>query len=53
MKRLIAIILLVTLLGTVPALAEETVDYLALQPLYLRAPNAQRNRKLVEAAHAQ
>lgn len=35
------------------ALAEETVDYLALQPLYLRAPNAQRNRKLVEAAHAQ
>ena len=29
------------------------VDYLALQPLYLRAPNAQRNRKLMEAAHVQ
>jgi tRNA threonylcarbamoyladenosine biosynthesis protein TsaB len=29
------------------------VDYLALQPLYLRAPNAQRNRKLMEAVHAQ
>ena len=29
------------------------VDYLGLQPLYLRAPNAQRNRKLMEAAHVQ
>ena len=35
------------------AQAEETVDYLALQPLYLRAPSAERNRKLVEAAHAE
>ena len=35
------------------AQAEETVDYLALQPLYLRAPNAQRNKKLLEAAHEQ
>ena len=33
--------------------AEETVDYLALMPLYLRAPSAERNRKLVEAAHAE
>lgn len=33
--------------------AAAEVDYLALQPLYLRAPNAQRNRKLMEAAHVQ
>ncbi|MBR6668703.1 MAG: tRNA (adenosine(37)-N6)-threonylcarbamoyltransferase complex dimerization subunit type 1 TsaB [Clostridia bacterium] len=30
------------------ALAEETVDYLALEPLYLRAPNAALNKKLTE-----
>lgn len=30
------------------SLAEETVDYLALEPLYLRAPNAVRNKKLTE-----
>lgn len=35
------------------ALATETVDYLALMPLYLRAPSAERNRRLVEAAHAE
>lgn len=35
------------------AQAEETVGYLELQPLYLRAPSAERNRKLVEAAHAE
>ena len=28
----------------------ETVDYLTLMPLYLRAPSAERNRKLMEAA---
>lgn len=33
--------------------AEETVDYRALMPLYLRAPSAERNRRLVEAAHAE
>ncbi|MBQ2952706.1 MAG: tRNA (adenosine(37)-N6)-threonylcarbamoyltransferase complex dimerization subunit type 1 TsaB [Clostridia bacterium] len=32
------------------ALAEETVDYRDLAPLYLRAPNAAMNRKLMEAA---
>ena len=30
------------------AAAEETVDYLALEPLYLRAPNAALNKKLTE-----
>lgn len=30
------------------SLAEDTVDYLALEPLYLRAPNAVRNKKLTE-----
>ena len=30
------------------ALAEDTVDYLALEPLYLRAPNAALNKKLTE-----
>lgn len=34
-------------------MAEETLDYRALMPLYLRAPNAERNKKLVEAAHAE
>ena len=32
---------------------EQTVDALTLQPLYLRAPSAERNRQLVEAAHAE
>lgn len=31
----------------------EEMDYLALMPMYLRAPNAERNRRLTEAAHAQ
>ena len=35
------------------SLSEETVDYRTLMPLYLRAPSAERNRKLVEAAHAE
>lgn len=35
------------------AQATEEVDYLTLMPMYLRAPNAERNRKLTEAAHAQ
>ncbi len=36
------------------SLAEETVDYLALMPLYLRAPNAALNKKLTEGlAHGQ
>ena len=30
------------------SLAEDTVDYLALEPLYLRAPNAALNKKLTE-----
>lgn len=30
------------------SLAEDTVDYLALEPLYLRAPNAALNKKLME-----
>ena len=34
------------------SVTEETVDYRALMPLYLRAPSAERNRKLVEAANA-
>lgn len=32
------------------ARAQVTLDYLSLMPLYLRAPSAERNRKLVEAA---
>ncbi len=31
--------------------AESTVDYLGLMPLYLRAPSAERNRRLMEAQH--
>ena len=31
--------------------AEKTLSYTELMPLYLRAPSAERNRKLVEAAH--
>lgn len=31
----------------------EEVDYLSLMPMYLRAPNAERNRRLTEAANAQ
>lgn len=34
--------------ATLAAAAEETVDYLALEPLYLRAPNAALNKKLTE-----
>lgn len=34
------------------SLAEETVDYLTLMPLYLRAPNAALNKKLTEGLHA-
>ena len=30
--------------------ATETLDYRALMPMYLRAPNAERNKKLMEAA---
>ncbi len=33
------------------AAAAGTVDYLTLMPLYLRAPSAERNRKLMEAQH--
>ena len=33
-------------------MAEETLKYTDLMPLYLRAPSAERNRRLVEAAHA-
>lgn len=35
------------------SLSIEEVDYLALAPMYLRAPSAERNRKLTEAAHAE
>lgn len=34
------------------AMATEEYDYLALEPMYLRAPNAERNKKLTEAANA-
>lgn len=34
------------------SLETETVDYLTLMPLYLRAPNATLNRKLTEGLHA-
>ncbi len=37
------------LAGKAPA----TLDYTELMPLYLRAPNAERNKKLVEASHAE
>lgn len=33
------------------SMAAEELDYLQLMPMYLRAPNAERNRRLVEAAH--
>ena len=35
------------------ALETRELDYLALSPEYLRAPSAERNRKLMEAAHAE
>jgi len=35
------------------SLATETVSYLELMPMYLRAPSAERNKKLTEAAHVQ
>lgn len=35
------------------SLATEELDYLQLMPMYLRAPNAERNRRLTEAANAQ
>lgn len=34
------------------SLATEEMDYLTLMPMYLRAPNAERNKRLTEAAHA-
>lgn len=34
------------------SLEEETVDYLTLMPMYLRAPNAALNKKLTEGLHA-
>ena len=33
--------------------ATEEMDYLELMPMYLRAPNAERNKRLTEAAHAE
>ncbi len=33
------------------AASEDTTDYLGLQPLYLRAPSAERNKRLMEAQH--
>ena len=35
------------------AVTEETLDYTALMPMYLRAPSAERNKKLMEAAREQ
>ena len=35
------------------SLMEDELDYLELMPMYLRAPNAERNKRLTEAAHAQ
>jgi len=35
------------------SLEEKEMDYTQLQPMYLRAPSAERNKKLMEAAHAQ
>lgn len=37
----------------IAALTEDTVDYQTLMPLYLRAPSAERNKKLMEAAREQ
>ena len=34
------------------SLATEELDYLELMPKYLRAPNAERNKRLTEAVHA-
>ena len=34
------------------SLEETEVDYLQLMPMYLRAPNAERNKRLTEAANA-
>ena len=34
------------------SLATEEMDYLELMPMYLRAPNAERNKRLTEAANA-
>ena len=34
------------------SLATEELDYLELMPMYLRAPNAERNKRLTEAVHA-
>lgn len=34
------------------SLATEELDYLELMPMYLRAPNAERNKRLTEAANA-
>lgn len=33
------------------SLEETEMDYLQLMPMYLRAPNAERNKRLMEAAH--
>ena len=33
------------------AMTDKTVDYLTLAPMYLRAPSAERNRRLMEAAN--
>lgn len=33
------------------SMEQQELDYLQLMPMYLRAPNAERNRRLVEAAH--
>lgn len=35
------------------SMTEETMDYRELMPMYLRAPSAERNKKLTEAAHVQ
>lgn len=35
------------------SMEQQEMDYLQLMPMYLRAPNAERNRRLVEAAHAE
>ncbi|MBP3637845.1 MAG: tRNA (adenosine(37)-N6)-threonylcarbamoyltransferase complex dimerization subunit type 1 TsaB [Clostridia bacterium] len=35
------------------SLMEDEKDYLELMPMYLRAPNAERNKRLTEATHAQ
>jgi len=38
--------------GYLASLEQAELDYLSLMPMYLRAPNAERNRRLVEAANA-